>query len=175
MMNKIIEIPRKSLIIAFIFLINSLSVSQIWGIQDRPVSLLYIAADPGCYSATFVSSRTISMVAPKRLFPVKCEVFHHFEVYWSGTVKTHPGTNIPNGKESINFCAQKGNALKFSTRIQSSYNFGPNESIMIGNWIADKGPEATRFPNRLVCYVALKSTVSSVFKEVKQPIIKGMK
>ena len=41
------------------------------GLEERPRAVLYIAAEPGCYSATYISARTIPAKAPKKLYPVR--------------------------------------------------------------------------------------------------------
>ncbi len=175
-MNKRFRAIPQFLLVTFCFiLINQISTQAIWAVEERPKSILYITAKPGCYSAAFISLKTTSMAAPKRIFQVNCFTYHHYEVFWSGIFKTRPGNPIPNSKDSASFCLQKSNSLTYSLRTSISYNYGPNETIGIGNWLADKGPEATRFPKRLVCYVGLSTDEFRIFKEVNKPMIRNMK
>jgi hypothetical protein len=134
----------------------------------------YIAAEPGCYSATYISSKTVPMKAPKKLFPVSCSSKHHFEVYWSGQVATQPGNPIPTSRSSANFCLEKSKYQTVLGRGPNSYNFGLNETTGTGNWLADRGPEAKRYPKRLVCYMGLSTNEFRYFKEMSQPLLKGL-
>ena len=143
-------------------------------VEERPRAILYIAAEPGCYSATYISAPTIPMKAPKKLYPVSCFEKHHYEVYWSGRIKTQPGNPIPASKASLNHCLDKGKELAILGRGPNSYNFGPNETTGTGNWLADKGPEAKRFPKRVVCYIGLTTTEFRYFKEMSQPLLKEL-
>ena len=141
---------------------------------NRPRAIIYLAAEIGCYSATYISSRSISMLPPKKVYPVACTRYHHYEVFWSGKFKTRPGNPIPNGTESVNFCLKESNKLKYYGRNSSSYNHESGENIGVGTWLPDKGPEAARFPKRLVCYIGLITTErSGTFKQVDQPLIRG--
>lgn len=156
-------------------LFSATSVDQVSAEEIRPRSIIYVSAEPGCYSRTYVSSKTISMSPPKRIFKVDCSSMHHYEVFWAGKFKTRPGNPIPDTKESAKYCLQKSDELKYFPRNSNSYNSGPNENIGVGYWLADKGPEATRFPKRLICYVGLATREFRVFKEVNFPLIKDMK
>ncbi len=158
-------------LIAFLALF-SMNFAQ--AVTERPKAILYIAAEPGCYSATFVSSKTVPMKAPKKLYPVSCYSKHHFEVYWAGKVATQPGNPIPTSRSSANFCLEKGKLQTVLGRGLQSYNFGPNETTGTGNWLADRGPEAKRYPKRLVCYIGLSTTEFRYFKEMSQPLLKGL-
>ena len=115
------------------------------------------------------------MKAPKKLFPVSCFEKHHFEVFWSGQVATQPGNPIPASKPASNFCVEKSKELVILGRGSNSYNFGLLETTGTGNWLADKGPEAKRYPKRLVCYMGLSTNEFRYFKEMSQPLIKGLK
>lgn len=148
--------------------------SSSWGIEKRPEAILYIAAEPGCYSATYISSKSIPMKAPKKLYPVSCFEKHHYEVFWSGQVATQRGNPIPASKASANFCVEKSKDLVILGRGPSSYNFGPQETTGTGNWLADKGPEAKRYPKRLVCYMGLSTNEFRYFKEMSEPLLKGL-
>lgn len=153
----------------------TIQVSSASGVEDRPRALLYISVNPGCYSATFVTSSTIPFNAPKKLYPVSCFEKHHFEVYWSGQIATQPGNPIPASKASSNFCRKKSEKLTILSRGSNSYNYGPNETTGVGNWLPDKGPEAKRYPKRVVCYMGLSTKEFRYFKEISQPLIKGQK
>lgn len=155
----------------FIFI----QISFAWSIEKRPEAILYIAAERGCYSATYISSKTVPMTAPKKLFPVSCFEKHHYEVFWSGQVETQPGNPIPSSKPASNFCVEKSKKLVILARGSNSYNFGLLETTGTGNWLADKGPEAKRYPKRLVCYMGLSTNEFRYFKEMSQPLIKGLK
>jgi hypothetical protein len=144
------------------------------GLETRPQAILYIAAEPGCYSATYVTSTTVPMKAPKKLYPVSCYSKHHFEVFWAGQVETQPGNPIPTSKTSAKFCVEKGDKLTVLGRGPTSYNYGLYETTGTGNWLADKGPEAKRYPKRLVCYIGLSTNEFRYFKEISQPLIKGL-
>jgi len=167
--------PRKSLGILIAILLLATQNTFAWSVEKRPVAILYIAAEPGCYSATFISSKIVPMTAPKKLYPVDCSEKHHFEVFWSGQVETRPGNPIPASKASANFCVEKSKELIVLGRGPSSYNFGPLETTGTGNWLADKGPEAKRYPKRLVCYMGLSTNEFRYFKEISQPLLKGLK
>jgi len=144
------------------------------GLEERPRAVLYIAAEPGCYSATYISARMIPAKAPKKLYPVSCSEKHHYEVYWAGKMKTRPGNPIPASKASLNLCMEKGKSLVILGRGSSSYNFSADEMTGTGNWLADKGPEAKRYPKRVVCYMGLSNQTFRYFKEMSQPLIKGL-
>ncbi len=144
------------------------------GLEERPRAVLYIAAEPGCYSATYISARTIPAKAPKKLYPVSCSEKHHYEVYWAGKMETRPGNPIPASKASLNHCLEKGKSLVILGRGPSSYNFSADEMTGTGNWLADKGPEAKRYPKRVVCYIGLSTKDFRYFKEMSQPLIKGL-
>lgn len=155
-------------------LLTLCAIPSSFGIDQRPKSILYIAAEPGCYSATFISSKSVPMKAPKKLYPVSCYSNHHFEVFWSGQIATRPGNPIPQSKESANICVAKSKELKYYGRNANSYNFGPNETTGTGNWLPDKGPEAKRYPKRVVCYMGLSTNDFRFFKEMSEPMIKGL-
>ncbi len=144
------------------------------GLEERPRAVLYIAAEPGCYSATYISARTIPAKAPKKLYPVSCSEKHHYEVYWAGKMKTQPGNPIPASKASLNHCLEKEKNLVILGRGANAYNFSPDEMTGTGNWLADKGPEAKRYPKRVVCYIGLSTKDFRYFKEMSQPLIKGL-
>jgi hypothetical protein len=144
------------------------------GLEERPRAILYIAAEPGCYSATYISSKTVPMKAPKKLYPVNCYQKHHYVVFWSGQMETQPGNPIPSSRKSANLCVEKGNKLTLLGRSESAYNFGLKETTGTGNWLADKGPEAKRYPKRVVCYMGLSTDEFRFFKEMSQPLIRGI-
>jgi hypothetical protein len=144
-------------------------------LEDRPRSVLYISADPGCYSATFASSSTVPIRTPKKLYPVSCFEKHHFEVFWSGQTATQPGNPIPESTASLKFCSDRSKKVKVLGRNSNSYNYGPNEMTGTGIWLPDKGPEAKRYPKRLVCYVGLSTNEFRYFKEISQPLLKGLR
>ncbi len=158
--------------IVLIFFMN-ISVQNV-NAQVRPEGILYIAAETGCYSATYKSQLSVPMTAPKKIYPVSCSTKHHFEVFWSGQIATRLGNPIPSGKESLNFCAEKQKELRFNGRSETSYNFGPDERAGIGNWLPDRGPEAKRFPKRVVCYMGLSTIQFTFFKQIAEPLIKGL-
>jgi hypothetical protein len=166
---------RKSIGILVTCFFCFIQISFAWSIEKRPEAILYIAAERGCYSATYISSKTVPMKAPKKLFPVSCFEKHHFEVFWSGQVATQPGNPIPASKPASNFCVEKSKELVILGRGSNSYNFGLLETTGTGNWLADKGPEAKRYPKRLVCYMGLSTNEFRYFKEMSQPLIKGLK
>ena len=153
----------------------SCQASPALGLENRPRSVLYISADPGCYSATFVSSSTVPTSPPKKLYPVSCFEKHHYEVFWSGQITTQPGNPIPERTASLNFCSERSKKVKVLGRNSSSYNYGPNETTGTGFWLPDKGPEAKRYPKRLVCYVGLSTNDFQYFKEISQPLLKGLR
>lgn len=150
-------------------------VDEASGVEMRPKAIIYISAPPGCYSATFISSDTIPTAAPKKVYRVDCSAPHHYEVFWSGKFKTRSGNLIPNSRESSNFCLEESKKLRFFPRSSKSYNFEPDDETVIGNWLADRGPEASRFPQRLVCYASVVRASIRVFKETDQPLIRGLK
>jgi hypothetical protein len=133
-----------------------------------------MAAVPGCYSVTFISSKTVPTKPPKRIYRVSCFEKHHFEVFWAGKVSPSMGSPIPSPKRSLEHCLEQSKKFTSYSRSGNSYNFGPNETIGTGNWLSDKGPEAKRFPNRLVCYFALSNSDFRIFKEVDRPLVKGL-
>lgn len=139
-----------------------------------PVAILYIAAEPGCYSATYISAKSIPKKSPKKLYKVSCYQKHHYEVFWAGKVKTNPGNPIPPSKASAEWCVSKSKSLVILPRGSSAYNSGPNETTGTGNWLPDKGPEAKLYPKRVVCYLALSTNEFRFFKEMSQPLIKGL-
>lgn len=169
------KLKSAGLIILFLMASLLLPNSSVQAAQEgsRPRGIIYMAAEVGCYSATYISSRSISMVAPKKVYPVPCTQYHHYEVFWTGKFKTRPGNLIPNSKESANFCLGESKKLKYYERDSRSYNHESGDNIGIGNWLADKGPEAARFPKRLVCYVGLTTNEFRTFKQVDQPLIRG--
>ncbi len=116
--------------------------------EYRPQPILYIAAEPGCYSLTLYSKKKVSLEAPKRIFRVSCYSKHHYEIYWAGRMNTRPGNPIPESKESLSLCTSMSETLQVYRRDSRLYNFGPNEATVIGNWLPDKGPEAKRYPRR---------------------------
>lgn len=144
-------------------------------VEVRPKAIIYMSATPGCYSATFISTATISTSPPKKVYQVDCSTPHHFEVFWSGKFDTNPGNPIPNSRKSVDFCLKESKKLKYYSRNSNSYNYEADEEIGIGNWLADKGPEAARFPQRLVCYASLARASISVFKQTNKPLIRGLK
>jgi hypothetical protein len=166
--------PSVLFIVACASIVNSFMLTNGWSIEERPMGVIYISAEPGCYTPNLVGSKTISMAPPKKVYRVDCSSKHHYEVFWSGKFKTRSGNPIPNSKESASYCLKKSNELKYYSRDSSAYNFGPNETIGVGNWLADKGPEAARFPKRLVCYVGLSTNEFRTFKEVQLPLIRGL-
>lgn len=171
------KIPGQLFAFSFVCIVffSSLMSTKSWSVEERPMGIIYMSAEPGCYTPNLTGSKTISMAPPKKIYRVDCNSKHHYEVFWSGSYKTRPGNPIPNSKESANYCLKKSNELKYFSRNSSDYNFGPNETIGVGNWLADKGPEAARFPKRLVCYVGLSTTDFRSFKEVQLPLIRGLR
>lgn len=161
--------------IVLILIFSQAQLPAGFGLEQRPRAVLYIAAEPGCYSATYVTARTIPVKAPKKLYQVSCFEKHHYEVYWAGKMKTQPGNPIPGSKASLNHCLEKGKSLVILGRGPSSYNFSSDETTGTGNWLADKGPEAKRYPKRVVCYIGLSTRDFRYFKEMSQPLIKGLK
>ena len=159
------------LIISFLVIVP---LNPAKAVSERPRAILYIAAEPGCYSATYISSKTVPMKAPKKLYPVSCFSKHHFEVFWSGQVETQPGNPIPTSRSSANFCVEKSKTQTVLGRGPNSYNFGIDETTGTGNWLADRGPEAKRYPKRLVCYIGLSTKEFRYFKEMSQPLLKGL-
>lgn len=166
---------RKVFCLLIVLAMASLHSGIAWAVEKRPKAILYIAAEPGCYSATYISSETVPMKAPKKLYPVDCFEKHHFEVFWSGQVATQPGNPIPSSRSSSNFCVEKSKSLVILGRGPNSYNYGPGETTGTGNWLADKGPEAKRYPKRLVCYMGLSTNEFRYFKEMSQPLINGLR
>jgi hypothetical protein len=163
------------LMIVFASIMNSILPANSWSVEERPIGIIYISAEPGCYTPNLIGAKSISMSPPKKIYRVDCNSNHHYEVFWSGQYKTRAGNPIPNSRESAAYCLKKSNELKYYSRGSNAYNFGPNETIGVGNWLADKGPEAARYPKRLVCYVGLSTNEFRIFKEVQLPLIKGLK
>ena len=168
-------LPIRHFILISVFVGLSASQNSAVGLEKPPRSILYIAAEPGCYSATYVSTKTIPFVAPKKLYPVSCFSKHHYEVFWAGQMNTRPGNPIPESKESANLCVEKGKSLKFNARNSNDYNFSANETSGTGNWLADRGPEAKRYPKRVVCYMGVSNNEFRLFKEIDKPLILGLK
>lgn len=148
--------------------------SPLAAVETRPQPILYIAAEPGCYSLTLFSKKKVPMRAPKRMFRVDCYSKHHFEIYWAGQMNTRPGNPIPESKESLKHCEDKLKSIQGNKRTPAFYNYGPNESTVLGNWLPDKGPEAARFPKRVVCMYGLSTTEFRYIKEISEPLIKGL-
>jgi hypothetical protein len=142
--------------------------------EYRPQPILYIAAEPGCYSLTLYSKKKVPLGAPKRIFRVNCYSKHHYEIYWAGRMNTRPGNPIPESKESLNLCNAMSETLQIYRRDSRSYNFGPNESTVIGNWLPDKGPEAKRYPKRTVCMYGVSTTEYGFLKEISEPLVRGL-
>lgn len=147
---------------------------QAGGAEYRPQPILYIAAERGCYSLTLYSKKKVSLEVPKRIFPVSCYSKHHYEVYWAGQMNTRPGNPIPESKESLAHCSEKFENVQGYRRDSRFYNYGPNESTVVGNWLPDKGPEAKRYPKRVVCMYGLSTIEYGYLKEISEPLIKGL-
>ena len=136
-------------------------------------AVFYLFAKPGCYSATNGSSATISMISIKKIYRVPCETPHHFEVFWSGQILTADKNPTPDGKSVIKDCQRYASKVQSNKRNASMYNWSNDEEIFIGNWMADIGPEAKRFPNRVICYQGVTTKAWTFIKEINTPISKG--
>jgi hypothetical protein len=140
-------------------------------LENKPI--FYMWAKPGCYSATLKSSPTIPLQSLKKLYPVSCLSPHHFEVFYAGQFKTKDGRIGAGGKEVVSACLAKSKEFAFNQRNSSSYNWSQDEEDLIGNWMADMGVEAQRFPNRNICYVSVTTKSWFYIKELNLPIIRG--
>lgn len=149
-------------------------LSEARALDKRPEGTLYIAAEIGCYSATYISTATVPLKAPKRIFRVPCNSKHHYEIFWAGKFKTPEGSLIPKSKESASFCLEKSKSLVLNQRNSSFYNYSSDETSGTGNWLPDRGPEAARYPKRLVCFIGVSTTNFLYLKEIDRPFVKGM-
>jgi hypothetical protein len=140
-------------------------------LENKPI--FYMWAKPGCYSATLKSSPTIPLQSLKKLYPVSCLSPHHFEVFYAGQFKTKDGRIGAGGKEVVSACLAKSKEFAFNQRNSSSYNWSQDEEDLIGNWMADMGVEAQRFPNRNICYVSVTTKSWLYIKELNLPRIRG--
>lgn len=113
------------------------------------------------------------MYSIKKIYPVSCFAPHHFEVFWSGQIKTIDGKVGAGGREAVNNCLNKSKRLGFYVRDPNQYNWSGDEELFIGNWMADMGVEAQRFPNRSICYAGVTNRSWLYIKEINSPITRG--
>lgn len=164
-------VVKRTVLVALISLIFGLVYPTQTMADDKAV--FYLFAKPGCYSATRGTSPTISMISIKKIYRVSCVTPHHFEVYWSGQILTPDQNPTPDGKSVIKDCQRFASKVPMNKRTNAMYNWSKDEEIFIGNWMADIGPEAKRFPNRVICYQGVTTKAWTYIKEINSPISKG--
>lgn len=118
----------------------------------KPKSVFYLDLKLGCYSANYPVT---SLIAPtgredyKTLFESDCKTPYHFQVIFSGQVKTTNGSPLPTQDEIQTHCVNQYKSV-FGTESPRSAKPG---GIFLSWFFPDAGFEASKYPQRGICYV----------------------
>lgn len=125
----------------------------------KPKPVFYLDMKVGCYAGNFpVSSQLIHKRSDyKTLYPVKCSDKYHYEVIFSGQIKT-ASPSLPTQKEAGDKCSIE---YKRVMGREAPREVQDNATYLIW-YFPDAGVEAKKFPRKLIC-VLMKTDISYTY------------
>jgi alpha-tubulin suppressor-like RCC1 family protein len=118
----------------------------------KPRSVFYLDMKKGCYSANFPVT---SLVAPqgrqdyKTHYESDCSTPYHFQVIYSGKVKTTNNSPLPTQDEMQAFCTNQYKLVMGKDSPKVAIPGG----IFLSWYFPDAGFEASKYPQKGVCFI----------------------
>lgn len=121
-------------------------------LAKKPKSVFYLDLKKGCYSANFPVTSLIATSGRddyKTHFESNCSTPYHFQVIYSGKVKTTNNSPLPTQAEMQAFCVDQYKLVMGKDSPKVAIPGG----IFLNWYFPDAGFEASKYPQKGICYL----------------------